>query len=64
MGAIPEQAAELKRLYVQLAVAYRRAADTLRADGRPLDAAALARLMDEDSEAAAIIRRIEEIQAG
>jgi hypothetical protein len=32
----PDEAAELKRLYVELAVAYQRAADTLRVGGRPL----------------------------
>lgn len=58
----PEHAAELKGLYVELAVAYQRAADTLRVDGRPLEGAALDRLMDEDGKAGEIIRRIREIQ--
>jgi hypothetical protein len=58
----PEQGAELKRLYVELAVAYRRAVDTLRVDGRPLEGAALERLIEEDRKAGALVRRIRDIQ--
>jgi len=58
----PAQASELKRLYVDLAVAYTRAAASLRADGFPLESVALGRLMDEDEKAAAIVRWIKEIQ--
>jgi hypothetical protein len=58
----PEQGGELKRLFVALAVAYTRAAAALQTDGRPLEAAALERLMEEDGKAAAIVRRIKEIQ--
>ena len=57
-----EQGAELKKLYVDLAVAYRRAADALRTDGRPLEGAALERLIEKDGKAGAIVRRIKEIQ--
>jgi hypothetical protein len=59
---LPEQAGELKRLYLNLAVAYTRAAATLQADGFPLEGAALDRLMDEDEKVGTIIRRIREIQ--
>ena len=58
----PEKGAELKRLYVDLAVAYACAAEALRLNGRPLEGAALAWLMEEDGKAAAIVRRIKEIQ--
>jgi hypothetical protein len=58
----PEQGAELKRLYVDLAAAYSRAATALRLTGRPLEGAALEWLMEEDGKATAIIRRIKEIQ--
>jgi len=59
----PAQASELKRLYIDLAVAYTRAAASLQADGFPLEGAALGRLMDEDEKAAAIVRRIKDIQS-
>jgi hypothetical protein len=58
----PERGAELKRLYVDLAAAYSRAADALRLTGRPLGSAALERLMEEDDKARAIVRRIKRIQ--
>ena len=58
----PEQGAELKRLFLGLAVAYTRAAAILRTDGRALEGAAWERLMEEDGKAAAIVRRIKEIK--
>ena len=58
----PEQGAELKRLYVDLAAAYSRAVVALRLTGRLLESAALDWLIEEDAKATTLIRRIKEIQ--
>lgn len=58
----PELGAELQRLYSELLPAYRRAAEALRTDGKPLEGEELRRFLDEDAKAAKILARIKEIQ--
>ncbi len=60
----PELGEELARLYAELPVAYSRAAEALKTEApfHRLEGAALQRFMDEDAKAAAIVKRIKEIQ--
>jgi len=60
----PQLQEELKRLYAELPGAYRHAAEALQTEppGHLLEGAALQRFMEADAKAAAIVRRIKEIQ--
>jgi len=58
----PEEGEELARLYAELPEAYSRAAAALSTNGRPLEGDLLARFLEEDGKARAIVLRIREIQ--